>query len=944
MALRMALSKIWGNRGLMACLLVGMVLSSALVSLIPMYARASLQHTFIEELERYQQEEGVYPGTMLGSAFFNDNPQLEVIRELKSQGRPALQDERVLAMLRERADNLRQLAGWMDGLPERTGLDVQARVYNLATMALRMQVEGGRSASQVGKLQSLSGLSDNCTLLRGRLPQPGRADGVLEALATEQALIHLGAEVGQTLSCVPTLDESAQPLRVLVVGTFDLNPDKPYAWSFFKPAGFGDSLLLPEEDLAGMLEREPMLVASGRFHYAFDYRGMVAGGLAGYVELERQANRELAAWGGTLQVPALAKAAGFRAQERSLTTTLWVLNIPVLVMLALYMTMISGMVVAADASEIALIASRGGSRLLIGRMYLAVGLVLSLGALALGPPLGALLCRVLGASNGFLSFVNRATLPVSLTLEGYAYSLAALAVSVLALVAPAMRQAGHSIVEQKRVSARRRAPLWQRLFLDVALLAASLGLYELLTTQPQWAKAADGQLSPMVFILMPGFVLGGALCFLRVYPLLVRGVYALGRRLWRPPAYLALTRVARTLGSYQYVMVFLTLTVAVGLFSASAARTLNDNQIESLQYHTGADVVLTVSWPRSTASGEQASLSRRVQEPSFEPTRTLAGVEAAARVFRRDGVQASAAGSASGVHLMAIDPPDFGRVAGLRAGLLPVHLNYYLNALSNNPQGVLVSPLLLKALGLEQGGWLELSWEGGGRSAFQVVGVVNYFPGWEPLSEAGGNPYLAVANLNTVQALLGIEPYQSWLKLRAGASSQALYDDIRAKKLQVTAIDDFIQKNLERVTSSAQLSVNGAMTLGFLTSCLVCALGFMLFWQMYLRRNQLQLGLERGMGLTVGQLAGMLVWEQALTCGAALLCGVGLGLAGSLLFVPLFENAGAVQTPPFRVRMLRRDRLVLYGLFTGLLALCWGYLALKVARMKVAQAIKLGED
>jgi putative ABC transport system permease protein len=49
-------------------------------------------------------------------------------------------------------------------------------------------------------------------------------------------------------------------------------------------------------------------------------------------------------------------------------------------------------------------------------------------AFIVGPIFGSLICRVLGATNGFMSFVDRASVPININLEVRLYALIAFVV------------------------------------------------------------------------------------------------------------------------------------------------------------------------------------------------------------------------------------------------------------------------------------------------------------------------------------------------------------------------------------------------------------------------------------------------------------------------------------------------------------------------------------
>ena len=152
--------------------------------------------------------------------------------------------------------------------------------------------------------------------------------------------------------------------------------------------------------------------------------------------------------------------------------------IPIFVLLAFYIIMISKLKLDRAKRDIG-DAEQGASRLQILNIYFIESLLLTGGALLLGPPAGLLLCRIIGASNGFLEFVQRAPLeiyisPIALCAAG----AAALLFMVITLI-PTFFGAGVNIVESKRKRAYRRLPFYHRYFLDVLLFGA--GIYGYIT-------------------------------------------------------------------------------------------------------------------------------------------------------------------------------------------------------------------------------------------------------------------------------------------------------------------------------------------------------------------------------------------------------------------------------------------------------------------------------
>src|SRR5699024_7433949 len=126
-------------------------------------------------------------------------------------------------------------------------------------------------------------------------------------------------------------------------------------------------------------------------------------------------------------------------------TMLWSLNIPVLIMLAIYLFMISRLIIERQLTEIAVLSSRGASRLQILMIYFIEVSILGLLAFIIGPYIGLELCKLLGASDGFLEFIQRSALPVKLSSKAYYYAVLAVIASIIMIMVPVYTASDRSI-------------------------------------------------------------------------------------------------------------------------------------------------------------------------------------------------------------------------------------------------------------------------------------------------------------------------------------------------------------------------------------------------------------------------------------------------------------------------------------------------------------------
>ena len=137
---------------------------------------------------------------------------------------------------------------------------------------------------------------------------------------------------------------------------------------------------------------------------------------------------------------------------------------------------------------------------------------------------------------------------------------------------------------------------------------------------------------------------------------------------------------------------------------------------------------------------------------------------------------------------------------------------------------------------------------------FTVYGIIDYWPGWSPLPadrERGENVVQAESDrrqLEHIQNMLALEPYEVWLKLKDGVGSQSIYDELTAAEIQLTGLQDAIQQLITSKNDPFRMAINGVMTLGFVISMLISFFGFLLFWVLALSGRTLQYRHSSGNG------------------------------------------------------------------------------------------------
>ncbi|XEC93238.1 FtsX-like permease family protein [Paenibacillus tarimensis] len=959
--LTMILRKMAKNRWLQLNLWLGLTVCVALFCSLPLYSSAILERTLLKELQLLQENRGVYPGKLrVGNSILTDVSPADITKHI------------------QRADQR------MDQLPDRFELPTNSYLKHRGTSSFSVNAVDDTEAELKNRnihafIRTVTDMDKRARLIGGRMPDPARNDGVYEALVSQKFLIELKRDLN--VEFIGVQRSTGKEVRIVPVGIADFNVSAdPYLP--FDITAAGKSFYIPfdqfEKDfvIGGKLS-----VSSLEYQYALDYNEMTVAKIGRFQNEALRLKSSFGSWAGTssLDIPAATTIEKYLQQEEKLNLMLWSLYIPVMLMLAFYLYMASNLIIERQKTDISVLRSRGASRLQIMSGYLVEGLILGASALAVGPFLGIGLTKVLGASSGFLEFVQRA--PLQITLDSTAYKIAAAAVAgaIVLMLIPAFLATRASIVSHKQQMARAgRSSFWHRMFIDIILVGISVYLLNgfrvrMKDLQQLALDSTSLQIDPLIFLTPALFVLGGGLLVLRVYPWFIRLIFWIGKRFWSPAMYSTLIQISRSSGQYLTIKVFLIMTVAIGLFSANAARTINENMEDKIRYGIGADMTLQLYWendaPPETAGGigEPASAQepqvdpntggpKRVQytEPPFLPFTQLDGVESAARVFRNDEASFDLEGNQGrgAATLMGINTYEFGQTVWMRDSLLDHTLNAYLNLMADDPEAVLVSRSFAEEFGTEPGDRISTAWSGLDQTSFVIYGIVDYWPGWNPLprrlsdGKEAARPHLIVGHLATIQNRLALEPYDVWIKLKEGGTSKQVYDSIAEEKLRVTQLIDANQELNESKNDPFRLAINGVMTLGFVISMVISFFGFLLFWMLTLSGRTLQYGILRAMGIPFRQIIAMLISEQVLTSGAAVLIGVLIGNTVSELFVPLFELSfhPSEQVPPFQIMQQLSDYIQVYGIVTLTIVLGLCILGYRLSRINIHQALRLGEE
>lgn len=930
---------------LVACVAVGLVAAVALVSGLPLYADAVNYRLFHEQLRsndlsRYYRPPFAFMWRRIGAwhGAVDWETYQPVDAYLTEQAPGALGLPLIQAMRHVKTDNL--------GLFPGPGNDL-SHYY------------GRKSLSWVS-LGFISDLEPHIQLLEGAMPRVASPGHPVEVLVSQTLADKLGLQVGEDYLVFRSgagRDQVQLPVRVAGVWRA-ANPADPY-W-FYAPQAFDEVLLIPEASFTGVVApamKDEVYLAL--WYLICDGSGVrtadVPSLLARVATVQATAASILSHTSlDASPVDALRK---YRQATQRLTILLAVFSVPALGLLLYFIALVSGMVVRRGQNEIAVLRSRGASRVQIVGLYLLEGGLLGLVALAVGPLASQATATLVGQARSFLDFSGGSSLPVVTSTSSLGFAALAVVLAILTSVLPALGAARHTVVSYKQEVARALGrPWWQRYLVDFLLLIPpAYGYYQLqrrgTITLLGRGLGGDPFENPLLFLVPALACFALALVFIRIFPRVTEALAWLVARLPGVSLLLALRHLARTPGAYTGPLLLLILTLSLAAFTASMAVTLDHHLSDQVYYQVGADLSLA-ELGESTEVPQEPGAPRPARPESEGPKwlflpvsehLLVPGVRAAARVGDYAATARLGDRPVAG-RFLGVDRVDFPQVAFWRWDFADQPLGGLVNALALDAASLLVSRGFLAQHGLGLGDRLILTVDVFGERrqiAFNVAGVLDLFPTHYP--EDGP---LFVGNLDYIFEQIGGQyPYDVWLSIAEDADPATVVQGVRVLGFRVVSADDARARILAEQRRPERQGLFGFLTVGFVAAALVTVLGFLLFAVLSFQRRFIELGVLRAVGLSRGQMTVFLAVEQATLIGMGLLVGTGLGVLASQLFIPFLQvGAGkAATTPPFIVRIAWPEIITIYGLFAAMFALAVLAMGLLLARMRLFEAVKLGE-
>ncbi len=770
-------------------------------------------------------------------------------------------------------------------------------------------------------------------------------DGVIPVLMAEKMLYQTGLQIGDTLSATRPGLSTPVMLKIVALWT-PVNADDP-SW-ILTPKFFDQVFLMSSDHFWTAVSSIEKPVEEADWTVIFDGSDLrtsdVNGLLSAVTDGRRIVSRTLP--GIRLDLSPEAGLKSFNEDVQQLTRQLVIIVMPVAGLILYFVTMLAGMLVSSQQQEDVTLSSRGMNRRKLLGLHALMWLILAGVAFGISLAASPVLVQLIGRTSSFLKFnADTAALDVVFTRQAL---LAGAGTGLLAASSGlymAWRTTRQSINQYKRAQARSGKAWWQRIYLDVMLLApAGYLFYTLRAKGGLLAGASDPFSDPMVFLAPTLFSLGLTLVFLRMYPFLLNQAARFIGITSNIPLLMALRELTRSIGRYRGTLLMMCFTLSLIGFTASMASTLDRSLKDVIDYQVGAERVLVVASDTQTEEGDSSDSGTTLTVVGYNtlPASDLLEIPDVYSVSRVGRYQAQIIlpGERAEGTVLGIDRAAMSSIAFFRDDYAGIPLADLLNKLAGNRTGILLSTEAAKTYNLQVGQEVTLqisalnTWY---ETTVPIVGLVDYFPTLDPR-----DGFFAITNIDPIFELVGTElPHDIWLRLKPGADGDAVLSQVKSLGFPVLEWLDPQQQILAAQMEPTRRGVLGFLSVGFVSAIFLTLVGSVIQSTASFKAQAIQIGSLRAMGLSSGAVGTYFLSSQGIAALGGIAGGTMIGLGTTLLFLPLLDFSGGL--PPYLVRVAWSDITLVYSLFAAVLFGVTVITTMVLSRQQVSTLVKIGD-
>ncbi len=927
--LTLIIEKMLHKKWMIFCFLIGNILLIAVAASYPMYRNSSFQRMLTDEFSAYEEENNEWPAVVS-------------MLQTRAKGKSGITFEKMYSYMTKSLDAL--------------GVPVDTEIFYLNTALDTVSPIVKRDSDDRNfRVSVMTGLEDHIDLYAGSLPREGLVDGYFEVIVSESFVSEQDVLLDEIFEFDNFTLSDGSPLRVKIVGFFrEANAADTY-WMVSTSSMYRDVFVSYDTFETYFLgdDAEQTYGCRKAIYELLDYTAITPSQVSGIIqttyELINGTN-----YGSIIQDNVYEGILeSYSAKAKRVEASLLILQIPVLALLLAFIYMISSQMLSMEQNEISVMKSRGAKGGQILQMYFLQNLILNALALVIGIPLGWMFTALIGKASDFMEFAGTRVLEVQISSDVLLYAAAAVLLTMVITILPAFSYSKITIVNLKQSRARAKRSLWKIACLDFICIGVSLYGY--------WISAKNEanvieqvltgeSLDPLLYLSSSLFLCGCGLLAVRLQPLLLKLWFSLTRGFMRPASYVSFLSAIRGSKKQEFIMLFMILTVALGIQNTTVARTIVSNSQSNASYLNGADVVVRETWKSNASTPGITASEIAYTEPDYSRYALIEGIDAMTRVLQKT-ITTTGRDSIS-INVMGIYTSEFAQVANMPEELLPYTFYEYLNVLATSETAVLLSENFMTRQGYQIGDVITIPDNEDNSVRLTVVGFFTYWPGYEPVTYSLGSDgtleesenYQMVVNMSLLSKKWNSYPYEIWMKV---SDTTGLYTFVAENEDVTFTIFNDLEVTYDELKSDTLFQgTNGILTMSFIIVLLLCGVGYLIYFILSIRSRELLFGVLRAMGMKRGEINKMLLLEQ-IFCGLyAIVAGGVVGIIGSYLFVPLIQNAYAAsdQVLPLELVTNQSDLVQLFAIIGVMMLLCLFVISRITAHMNITKALKLGED
>lgn len=940
---RFVISKIKNKKWLSVCLLIGISLLVAVFTCHPMLENGAADNLLKEGFSSYVETNNLYPAVLSRNSVYQRTDYGTTIDRIKEM---------------EQFEAL-----WLKYVGVKK---VESQKYVRVSMSSASSSRDNAMLT-IG-LGYMENLDDHIEIIKGKHYAEcetyinSNGDVVFPCIISKSVMDNEGYVLGDEFTYVYTGNSKNEKAAVYIAGVFDKKDDADIFWHI-NLDDIEKTVFVSDSTIDDIVKNYGSSIVEVSNNLLLDYNAFSKNNsleILDYLEQFKSSDKYFSS-----DLINLLKQ--YRRDFKTINTVLYVLELPCVLLIIIFLYMVSSQILSLEEGEIAVLRSRGVTKKQTVRLYFIQAIVMSAAGFVIGIGLGIIMCKFAAGTDAFLSFTLKDTSAYGFSVQCLIYAAIACVLAIIFMTIPVFKKAGITIVAQKSANkySGSRA-FFEKIYLDIILIGVSV--YFLITYNRQAEKLAEDTIAgkrvdPMMFLNSSIFIFACGLLMIRLIRYLILLIDKIGKNKWKPATYATFLQTKRTYAKQSFIAVFIIMTMSNGIFNANMARTISENSLERIRYNTGADIICKSEWRVHTIRGVEG-VKCYYEEPNFDAYEDLYNdrlCESLTKVITCENITLSGSDDISGGGMLyGIHTSEFGRTAYMTEELTKEHWFNSLNALALDPDGAIISSNIAKKFNLKTGDVLRCripSPSGVGDDkeiALIVCAITDAFPGYneyEYIKNPDGTvtkkeKFLIVANYATIVSRCGIRPYGVWMKLADNVKADKIKNVLEEKNVEVKSFVSRAEE-ISHYQSLALIQVtNGMFTMSFIIPLLTASVGFLLYWIMSIQNRELLFGIYRAMGMPIKDINRMLILEQVFSSLLPLIAGIGIGSVCTFIFAGFM---GIVYLPekhavPLKICFYPGDILKITGVLIVVFILCFLIIRRILKNMKIAQALKLGED